>query len=419
MGTDRSVSILFLSDHFSREIEIAQRTVAALSSDGDLRFSAYIMPQDIYGDRAQLSFREIFRLQPELIVTPTLNDAQAWLIPLATLMGSKIVIQHSEQFLMEAAQEHKFSSLRSLRLRNVAHLSWTESHKDQLIANGAPPHQVYVSGSPKLGIGRSVSNDSRPAPSRVGFISNFTAADMTDDQIDQLIDKFGIASRYPIHKRLRTLRSRFITMIACAVKQHPQTEFIIRAHPGESFSDYHSVLGQAPTVRFSQNEPFPDFLQEIDAAIIHDSTSIFEIAHRNLPLISVNLGPVDPGWIQQPASLFKGTKPRDVLLFVKDPSLVPYTAKNPELLENILYQLEGYDEKTPAIYGDIVKDGSYVLRWRDNTLKGFVSFCRSLAVQCVDHLSQKLGLDLISTTSRNSRKRERYGKALEVTKIAS
>jgi hypothetical protein len=418
VSADQAISILFLADHFSREIEIAQRTVAALNRSTDMRCTAYMMPQDIYGDRAELSFRKIFHLRPDIIVTPTLNDAQAWLVPLATLMGSKIVIQHSEQFLIEAAQKHKFASLSSLKLRNVAHLSWTASHRNQLIAGGVPPNQVYVSGSPKLAARSAAADALRPRPSRFGCISNFPTADMTDDQIDQLIDSFGIASRYPIHKRLKTLRSRFITMIARAAKLNPHAEFIVRAHPGEFFTDYHSVLGEAPNIRFSRDEPFPDFLEQIDAAIIHDSTSIFEIAHRKLPLISVDLGPVDREWIQQPASIFKGARPKDVMQFVKDPSLVPYTAKDPELLNNIRSQLEGYDDKVPAIYSDIVEDRTYVLRWRDNTLKGFVSFCRSLAVQCVDQLSEKLGRDLISTASRNSRKQERYGKALEVTKIA-
>ena len=141
--------IVFLGDHFSREVEIARRTLLALTKSGLHNYEGYLFPQDVFADGNQATYCELARIRPHLIVTPTLNEAQAWLIPLAKLLGSKIIIQHSEQFLIEAAKGHKFESIAPLRLNDVAHLSWTEAHRAELIRHGVTSGHAHVSGSPK------------------------------------------------------------------------------------------------------------------------------------------------------------------------------------------------------------------------------------------------------------------------------
>lgn len=412
------VRLLFFGDHFSREIEIAKRSLASLDAELQAQCDAYIMPQDVYGTADNISFAQIVRLRPDLIVCPAIKAAQAWLLPLAWVMGSRIIVQHSEQFLINAARRYKFASISSLRLRNVAHLSWTETHKKELVANAAPAEQIFVSGSPKLApladLPTMESADGLP----VGFVSNFSLADMPMARLERLKIKFGVVSDYAINSRLKTLRGRFIRVIARSARAFPDKQFVVRAHPGESFTAYEAMLGAYANVSFSRDEPFSDFLDGIGAAVLHDSTSIFEIAHRHLPLISINLGHVNDDWVQQPSGLFKGSRPRDVMRFVEDPEAFSYRPPKPGLLQEILEQMESYDQRIGWIYHKILSDDAFLQTWRTVPLPGYLSFLRYLLIQYLDQVSEKLGIDMISTKRRNATKSERYGRTLEVTDVA-
>lgn len=334
---DYKYDLEILVDKITREAIFANYLKYRLEKDG---FNVKIEHQDFYTKPDKYDFFTRTKEKSKFVLTPSFNVKRTSnLIAKCIRQNSKLLINHSEQLYPDIFNTEKMS-LEHVEVYNefvYGHLVWGEYYKRKLIkyAN-VNEDTIYKVGNYKFEI---IANEQKNTDVKkkydLIFISNFNVADFNDNQWIEFKKKHGVKTEYKINTHYKKIRANFINFIKKVSEEFPQKKIRVRPHPGEDFKPYKEELC-APNITIGNDCEFVDDIKMSKMAILHSSSSVFELIRYGIPQISLDVGKLPKHLAQPPQEIFNYYNEDQTLEIIKSEVNINNNYSKEKLLNHVM-----------------------------------------------------------------------------------
>lgn len=322
--------VTFLFDHPSRDLLPYNLIGCQLNCKYKLDF------QDGYFTPLGPNFFERVSDEEKILVTPSYNITRTPYIRLRKrFKNSKLLMLHSEQLLAPVSYYEKFNldNFKKFNRDVSLHLVWNDSFKNLLVEHGVDPDKVKVVGNPKFDILKSLRNslDNPDKNENILFITNFNAADSSDEEWALLREEYFLDKNDHSNRYYQDIRRNFLE----SIKEIEDTcrklgkKIIIRKHPGEVDTSYNEIVSDVVKVS-TEPELYKDL---ISAQLVFQFTSsvVFESYLLGIATYAIKWGDLPAELMQPPSEEFYWHDPSELNNIVLDHS------KYKEAIDNNLF----------------------------------------------------------------------------------
>ena len=257
-----------------------------------------------------------------VILTPSFHVKRTRFLSLRkSFSKSKLVILHSEQFIPENIYNEKLNLSFLDEYNKIVdfHFVWGEYYKEILVRNGIPAEKIKIVGYPKFDILDIIKNRFQIESNRcILFISNFNYADFDPEGWEIFKREFSYREDFDDNKYYKTARCEFIKTVKRASLDYPNSQIILRLHPGEARSSYSMLEGVQNIEISSANNLVVDLMRSF-VVFQFDSSVIFESIYLGIPTFAVKFVEMPEKSMQPPAGSFIWYKIDQVKLLIDAP----------------------------------------------------------------------------------------------------
>jgi surface carbohydrate biosynthesis protein len=309
---------ILLIDHPSRDLLFSCLIGEQLDTSYEIDFQ-----DGFFTPNGPNFFKRIFTNE-KYIITPSYNVTRTPYIRLRKKYNnSRLILLHSEQFLAPVSYYEKFNLDNQKKFNNdiALHLVWNDSFKKLLCENGIPSEKIQVVGNPKFDILKNIKRQLKSVKkNKILFITNFNAADFSDDEWAKLRDEYFLRDDDDSNNIYKKIRKEFIKSVLSIEEFCKKNckEIIIRKHPGELSSDYEKI--KSDVIKLSTEAELYKDLINSEIVFVYTSSVVFESFILNIPTFAIEWDKLSSELMQPPSEDYIWHKPDEIENIIKCPS---------------------------------------------------------------------------------------------------